>query len=380
MFIKENNRTKLKPEIIQMALSDDYVVEQFRVEEADLQPLAELLTGAFLGDDIVQQQGGSIIFSAENFQLVFGAPSIDKDMFVRVRYKPTNEVVGFLGAIYKDFSVDNKTYKVSLPAWLSVHVNHRKKGLATAMGIKMQQLVKDRGYDAGIAFHEHDGQHGFDASKAISRKTNTPITTVAFMKQYIVRCYDVKNATKVIKVKWYEKLYFRLKQRVKPIRNPNIRHFNPKDIDQIYQLSQELVKQNQIAIVPNYEDLEWKLGKPQVLCVILEDENGKIKGFINAWEFLLAGFGHSVKFGWLDTVHIHNLSKKEARDLATFLSHEAKKLGWKGLQTPYFPYYNSKPLKAANFIFYPKKLGLYMFNFTGIPIPENASSIYIEWR
>lgn len=54
------------------------------------------------------------------------------------------------------------------------------------------------------------------------------------------------------------------------------------------------------------------------------------------WEFILAGFGNQVPFGWLDTVHAYNLSGNEVKDLANFMSEEAIKLGWKGLQTPFF--------------------------------------------
>jgi hypothetical protein len=363
-----------------MSLEDEYIIEQFTVEEQDIQPLAELLTGAFLGDEITLEQGGSIILSAENFKLVFGSPTIDKEMFVRVRHKTTNAFVGFLGAISKKLSIDGKVYKTSLPAWLSVHKNHRKKGLATAMGIRMHKLAMDRGYDAGVAFHEHDGQHGLEASKAMARETNTPLTELAYMKQYIVRCYDVKNSSKVIKLKGYEKLFFYLKERVGNVRSSRVRLYKPDDIDQIFELSQELVERNQVAIVQNKEELKWKLGNPQVLCVVHEDENGKINGFINGWEFLLAGFGHSVKFGWLDTVHIHNLTTKEGTNLAKFMGLESKKIGWKGLQTPFIPYFNPKPLKAANFIFYGKKLGLYLFDLSGISVPENIKTVYFEWR
>jgi GNAT superfamily N-acetyltransferase len=234
-----------------MALADDYIVEQFTVEESDIKPLAELLTSAFLEDDIAQKEGERIILSEENFKLIFGSPSIDKEMFVRVRYKPTNEIVGFLGAIYKDLSIDGKVYKVSLPAWLSVHTSHRKKGIATAMGIKLQELAIKRDYDAGVAFHEHGGHHGLEASKAIARVTNTPMTELSFMTQFIVRVYDVKTVIKVVNVKWYEKLFFRLKERIGKITSSQVRLYIPDDIDQIYELTQDLVKENQVAIVQN---------------------------------------------------------------------------------------------------------------------------------
>ncbi|MCK5158912.1 MAG: hypothetical protein KAR08_07135, partial [Candidatus Heimdallarchaeota archaeon] len=106
----------------------------------------------------------------------------------------------------------------------------------------------------------------------------------------------------------------------------------------------------------------------------------KINGYILAWEFVLAGFGNQVPFGWLDTVHAYNLSGSEVKDLANFMSEEAIKLGWKGLQTPYIPYFDAKPFIKANFIFFGKKVGIDLFNWSNIPIPEKIDSMFFYWR
>ena len=362
-----------------MALDENYIVERFTLEDKDIPTLAKLLTGAFQEDEAAKEEGAVADLRDENFKLIFGAPSVDKEIFVRARYKPTNEIVGFLGSILKSLSIDGKIYKVSLPAWLSVHHKHRRKGLGKALGTKLLEVVKERGYDGGIYFHDAT-QHGLETSSAVARDAGLPMVEIMMMKRFIVRGYDVDEAAKAIKVGPLMKAGFKLFERIGKVKGNNIRLYKPEDIDRVHKLSVELAERNQFSMVQVYEDLKWKLADPQVICVVCEDENGKVKGFINAWEFLLSGFGNNVLFGWLDTIHIDHLTKQEAKDLANFLGHEATKRGWKGLQSPYIPYFNSKPLKRANFLFFPKKVGLYLLNITGIPIPKKIDSVYIEWR
>lgn len=362
-----------------MSSDENYIVEQFTLKDSDIHTLAKLLTGAFQEDEAAKKEGAVADLQDENFKLLFGAPSTDKEAFVRVRYKPTNEIVGFLGSIHKSLSIDGKIYKVCLPAWLSVHHEHRRKGLGTALGAKLLEVIRKAGYDASVFFHDA-GQHGKGASSAVARNAGLPMIKLAMMNKFIARGYDVEAISKALKARWFEKLFFKLKERIGKVKSNKVRLYKPEDIDKIYELSMELSKKNQISILQIHEDLKWKLADPQVLCVVYEDENGEAKGFINAWEFLLSGFGNNVKFGWLDTIHTYNLTNQEVKDLANFLGHESTKRGWKGLQTPYIPYFDSKPFKKANFIFFPKKVGLYLININNIPIPEKIESVYFEWR
>ncbi|MFW9924941.1 MAG: hypothetical protein ACFFDW_16820, partial [Candidatus Thorarchaeota archaeon] len=140
------------------------------------------------------------------------------------------------------------------------------------------------------------------------------------------------------------------------------------------------VCRNRISIVPELEDFKWMLKNPQVNCVVHEDDHGKVKGFMLAWEFILAGLGNKIPFGWLDMVHIHRLTTKEASDLANYLSQTCAERGWYGLQTPYIPYFDMKPLKKAKFFFFAKKIHIDLFNLKKILIPTNIDSFYFDWR
>ncbi len=359
--------------------NDEYLIEQFKLQDSDFKQFAELITDAFLSDDAAQEEGAVLVFTEQTFRTIFGAPGIVRDLFVRAIHKPTNEIVGFLGTINKNLKIADKKYKTAIPSWLAVHKKHQRKGLAKAMGKKMMELGKAAGYEAGFSFHEPE-QHGIDTSTAVARETNTPLHRLVSLDTFVIRVYDTKATTAAVKVKWYEKLYFKLKEKVGKVESTQVRLYKPEDFDQLYELTMELINKSDISIVPEYEDLKWMLTNPNVLCVVHEDPQGKINGYILAWEFLLAGFGHQVPFGWLDTVNSFKLTRKEIKDLANFMSQEAIKLGWKGLQTPYIPYFDAKPFIKANFIFFGKKVGIDLFNWSNIPIPEKVESMYFYWR
>ena len=357
----------------------NYIIEQFTLEDSDVDKYAKLITDAFLADEAAQEEGASIVFTEQTFKTIFGAPTIDRRLFVRAKYKPTNEIVGFLGSIKKNLSVRGNIYNTTIPSWLSVLKAHQRKGLAKAMGKKMLELAIEYGYDGGFAFHEPE-QRGIDTSKAVARETGVPLIRLFSLTQYVVRIFDAEAASKCIKLKWYEKLAFKLFERIGKVKSKNVRPYTPEDFDQIFKLTNDLVKRTEISIVPVYEDMKWMLSNPNVLCVVHENAEGKIDGYILVWEFTFAGFGHQVPFGWLDTVHTYNLTDSEVKDLANLMSKEAKKKGWKGIQTPYIPYFNAKPFKKANFIFFSKKLGLDLFNITGFEIPEKINTFYFYWR
>ncbi|MGC9779988.1 MAG: GNAT family N-acetyltransferase [Candidatus Heimdallarchaeota archaeon] len=359
--------------------SDNYIIEQFTLKDSHFKELADLITGAFLADEAAQDDGAVLVFTEQTFRTIFGLPSVDRRLFVRARYKPTNEIVGFLGTINKKLLLDGKQYKCGIPAWLAVSKRHQRKGLAKRMGLKMLELGQAEGYDAAFSFHESE-QHGIDTSQAVAREAGIPINRLVLLDKFVIRAFDIGETAKAVKLKWYEKLYFKTKEKVGKIKSKQVRLYDPKDIDQIFDLTMDLVIKSHLSIVPEYEDMKWMLNQPNVLCVVHENKDGKINGYILVWQFILAGFGNEVPYGWLDTVHAYNLNQKEVKDLANFMSQEAIKLGWKGVQTPYIPYFDAKPFIKANFIFFGKKVGIDLFNWSNIPIPEKIESIYFILR
>lgn len=358
---------------------NNYLIEQFTLKKEHFKELSELITKAFLKDEAAQKEGASIVFTKETFNIMFGPPSINKQLFVRAKHKPTKEIVGFIGMIPRRLAVEDKEYDFCTPAWLAVHPEHQKQGLAKALGNKLMKLAIKADYDGAFALHELE-QHGKDVSKAIARDNRITLKRLVSIDQFVIRVFDTTKLTKVVKIRWYENLFFRLKEKIGSVDNPKIRLFEKKDLPQIIELMDELVQKCQIAVVHDKKDISWLLQNPQALCVVHEDENQKVDGFIFAWEFLLAGFGNKIPFGWLDIVHTNKLSNKAVKDLANFLCKNAKERGWQGLQTPYIPYFLAKPFKKANFIFFPKKMTLDVFEYKEVPFPKEVESFYFNWR
>ncbi|NHJ84855.1 MAG: GNAT family N-acetyltransferase [Asgard group archaeon] len=357
----------------------EYVLEQFNLEENHFSELANLITTSFLADEAALEDGATIAFSEETFRTFFGAPSVDRRLFVKTILKETGDTVGFLGLINRTLRLNGDRYKFAVPTWLAVHPKHQRQGLASAMGYRMFEILKEHGYDGGFGMFEPE-QHGIDTTKSVLRKAGISITKLVDMKQFVIRVFDADATASVVKVKWYEKLFFKLKEKIEAPNNPRVRLYKESDFEQFFTLLIELTNKNEVSIIPDKRDIEWILKRPNVICVVHEDEKGKIDGFIYGWQFNLAGFGKIEPYGWLETVHSYKMAPSDVKDLANFLCLEAKKRGWKGLQTPYIPYFDPKPLKRANFIFFSKKISLDIATFNDLKLPKKVNSIYFDWR
>jgi len=145
----------------------------------------------------------------------------------------------------------------------------------------------------------------------------------------------VKKVATVIRLKWYEKAGIKLFEKIQKVNNPNIRKFKPSDAEQLYELLEDHLKNNQMSVMRDRDDFIWYLQQPGVNCVVHENDDGLVDGFIVSWKFNFAGYGNIIPFGWLDSVHTYRLSTKDATDLCKYLVLTAHELGWYGFQSFY---------------------------------------------
>lgn len=359
--------------------NSDYLIEQFSLHKEDFKNLCELLNDSFLNDETAIEDGAMITFTEESFDLFFNSPISNPDIYVRAIYKPTNQIVGFMGNIPRTLSIHGKKYQFVIPAWLSVAPNHRRNGLATHLGKKFLELIIEAGYDGGLALFEPE-QFGKDITRIVTSSNKIKQQTIYYTKKFVVRAFSAEKVSEVVRLQWIEKLAFKLLEKVKSKEYPKIRMFKPNDKEKLYSLLLEYVETNDLAIIHDEEDFKRLLNHPLFLCVVHENEQGEVDGFIGAWEFLLSGFGKAHPFGWLDMVHINHLTTKDATNLCNFLCYKAKQKGWIGIQTPYFPYYDPKPFQKAKFIFYGKKLFLDVAGLKEVDLSKEIKSIFIDWR
>ena len=356
---------------------DEYTIEQFDLTPEEEEKCLEIVKTTFLHHK--QTEGGTILFDEQTFKIMFGSPYQSKEYFVRAIHKESGQLVGFMGGIPRMVSVQGNIYKFGIPAWLAVHYEHQKKGIARALGMKMVEIGYSNGFHGGFVEFDMD-DHGIDAFKSIFRNYDFETNTLLTMRKFIVRAFDVNKLSTVIKLKKIEKVALAFLQKVSKTKNPRVRKLHADDYERVYELLQDHVQRNEMAVLRDKDDFLWYLSQPGVNCVVHENAEGIVDGYILAWKFLLAGFGNAIPFGWLDLVHTHRLSIKEATDLCKYLCETSREMGWYGLQTPYIPYFDSKPFKRAKYIFYPKILSISTYNLKQITIPKKVKSFYFDWR
>ncbi|TFG18989.1 MAG: GNAT family N-acetyltransferase [Promethearchaeota archaeon] len=358
-------------------LDNEYLIERFDFNLEDIYKYLEIVRTAFFHHK--HDDGGTILFDEQTFGIMFGSPYQRRDLFVKATHKKTGQIVGFVGAIPRNLHYNGKVYKFGVPAWLSVHPEHQKKGLARAMGYKILEYGAEQGYDG--AFVEFDLEdHGIDAWESIFREKHYEIHELMKMKQFIVRVFDVEKLSTAMKLAKMEKFALKFLQKIPKVNNARIRKGTPEDHERIFELLQDHMQRNELSVVREKNDFLWYLEQPGVLTVVHEDDSGIVDGFLIAWKFQLAGFGNIIDFGWMDGVHIHRLTTKDARDLCKFFSRVAYEAGWVGIQSPYLPYFDSKPFKKAKFIFYPKIMQITLLRYKPTPIPKKVKSFYFDWR
>jgi len=359
-------------------LNPNYYIEIFSVKDEEIEDIADLITSAFHNDEEALHEGASITFDKETFLRIFGSPYKKKDVFLRAIYKPTGEIAAFLGGIPRDLRIGYKEYHCAVPAWLAVKTAHQHKGLSLHLGIKIREILIDGKYDFAYSLHE-TGQHGIDTSRAVVRETGMTLDTILKIKHFLIRLFDVESVSSVVKLKWYEKLYMKFFEKVKKMNNDNVRMFKTEDGPRLFELVEEMPQFHEASILHDKEDFLWHLNQPGVICSVYENE-GLITGFLLAWKFTMAGFGNTIPFGWLDMVHVHNLTESQSTDLCLSLCDKAKNAGWLGLQTPHIPYFDAKFLIKGNFIKFPKVMTLDVFNNYNLKFPEKLESFYFDWR
>nr|MDO8088962.1 GNAT family N-acetyltransferase [Candidatus Sigynarchaeum springense] len=356
---------------------DDYVVERFTLDDENYKRAVQVVKAAYLENS--PEEGGTISFTEETFNIFFGSPTIPRNYFVRVVHKPTGEMVGFEGATPRLLHVNGKNYRTGVPGMLAVHPQHQRKNLALRIGAMMLKMGKELGYEGGFGFFEPEA-HGIDTAAALVRETGLKGREIITIKKFIIRVFDVKKMSQVVKIKWYEKLGLALLQSVPRNKNPRVRKYKPGDAERVFELLEDHKTRNQASFIRERDDFIWFLGQPGVNCVVHEGADGKVDGFMIAWRFNIAGFGKSHPFGWLDMVHTYRLSTKEATDLCNYFAQTSRELGWVGLQTPFIPYFDPAPLKKARFVFYPKKLIVNFYPLVDVQLPDRIESFYFDWR
>lgn len=377
-------------------MKNDYCVEVIDLKKENFESFAELITQAFLSDEVAQKEGTTVVFDTATFRRLFGSPHLEDQLIIRVIHLPSKTMVGFMGGLPRDLSFkndkidpENKHVRVLVPSWAAVHPDHKRKGIGSLMVSKFIEAVEARGYTYSYAIFEPE-QKGIDLGKATADRNSAVNSMTWFsINWFIIRIFDIPAVRKVMKLKFYERWVIRL---ISPPRTPspglrkngdNIRLFKPEDKERLFELLDEYRSTKSASIIKNRKDFDWYMDQPGIICCVHEDHSGTVNGFVLAWEFNFAGFGNIIPFGWLDLINVDHLSKRSAADLIRFFNIQAKQKGWKGIQTPYIPYFPLRPFLGANYLTFPKKMIVQVFglNNSDLSFFKTApDTCFLDWR
>lgn len=376
---------------------NDYSAEIFDLKKENFDAFAKLITQAFLSDELAQKEGTTVVFDTTTFRRIFGSPYLKDLLIIQVIHKPSGDLVGFMGGLPRNLCLNEKNSKpeksehipIMVPSWASVHPNHKRKGIGSLMISKFIEAVAQRGFKYSYALFEPE-QKGIDLGNATADR-NSSVESIKWfhINWFVTRIFDIPAVSKVMKLKFYEKWIIRFispprTPSPKPMKNGNsIRLFKPEDKAEIFDLIDEYRSTKDAAIIKNRDDFNWYMDQPGIICCVHEDKSGTINGFVLAWEFTFAGFGETIPFGWLDLLNIDHLSKRSAANLIRFFNIRAKQKGWKGIQTPYFPYFSLKPFLKANYLTFPKKMIVQIFGLDHADLSffkKAPRTCFLDWR
>ena len=162
-----------------------------------------------------------------------------------------------------------------------------------------------------------------------------------------------------------------------------VRLFKSQDKAKLFDLLDEYTATKNAAIIKSRENFNWYMDQPGIICCVHEDNSGSVNGFVLAWEFKFAGFGKIIPFGWLDLVNVDHLSRRSAANLIRFFNIQAKQKGWKGIQTPYIPYFPIRPFLGANYLTFPKKMIVQVFGLNNSDLSffrKAPDTCFLDWR
>lgn len=377
MFDAERGRGRLNAR--ECKVPEGYELEHFVLSSGDFSPTSELIGEAFY--ESYKYEGATFTFTPETFEIIFGSPIVKRDLFLRIRHLESGNIVGFLGAIPRTLKFpDGNKYEYCCATCLSVRTDHQRQGLATCMFVRGLEIIEESKYDGAYGFF-HVEHHSKTAAKKVLGDSLKRVYTI---KKFMVRILDVDRVSKTLKLKWYEKLYFKFKSNLKKSQMDDVRTLEYGDIPKLYELTKDFEKKNDISIVTNRKDFEWYMKLPYVTTLVHNGKDGTPDGFISAWPFKLAGFGSTCNMGMIDIVHIYNLDMTAASNLTARLCLETSEKGWAGLQKPFIPYFDAKPfLKSGFTMLHASHIRaneeVVMLSLSGHEIPR-VKSLYLDFR
>lgn len=284
-------------------------------------------------------------------------------------------LVGFAGGVPRRVRVGGRTLDTYLVGWLTVHAEHRRRGIATLLYKGAYEELHEK-HDGAFMFLDkgHASTLMFDRLER-ERPTHRVIAR-ARVALRLLRADEFRAATPL---RMHERAYLWARHRRMPERvaSPHVRPYRPSDLPGCLALTRRIAAD----VTREWEEAELAhhLAATEVSRTVVHDRGGVIRGFVNGIVVRQLGLQPASIF-FVETIALGTLGSDEAAELLTAALHDAREAGCVSSIEFDRAYYPRSVLDDAGFFSAPRDL--YLSFLVGRERLDHlqARSFYLDWR
>lgn len=284
------------------------------------------------------------------------------------------QLVGFAGGVPRRVRVRGKAFDTYLVGWLTVHAEHRRRGIATML------------YEGAHAeLHErHDGAFMFldkgHASTLMFDRLERERPTHRILARSKVALRILRDEFwSATQLKWFERAYLWARHRPFDPGRPSaeVRAYRPTDLAGCLALTRRIAAD--LTREWDEPELAHHLAATDVSRTVVLERDGVVRGFVNLIVVEQLGL-QTCKVAFIETVALGTLGADDAASLLRAALTDARERGCVSAIEFDRRYYPVDVLRDVGFFFAPRDL--YLSYLVGRERLEGLtlSSFYLDWR
>lgn len=285
------------------------------------------------------------------------------------------ELVGFAGGVPRRVRIGGRALDTYLVGWLTVHADHRRRGIATLLYRGAHEELHAK-HDGAFMFLDKGHASTLMFDRLERERPTHRIIAHARVALRILRDEEFWEATPL---RLHERAYLWARHRrfrPRPA-GPGVREYRPADLPGCLALTRRIAAD----VTREWEEAELShhLAASDVSRTVVLESAGVIRGFVNLIVVRQLGL-RPCKVAFLETVALGTLGADDAARLVDAALSDARDRGCVSAIEFDRAYYPPSVLRDARFFFAPRDL--YLSYLVGRERLDHlqARSFYLDWR
>ena len=285
------------------------------------------------------------------------------------------QLVGFAGGVPRRVRVRDNTLDTYLVGWLTVHADHRRRGIATMLYRGAHEQLHEQ-HDGAFMFLDKGHASTLVFDRLENERPTHRVVARARVALRVLRDDEFWSSTPL---RWFERAYVWARHRtfVADRSNGHVRPYNPSDLPGCLALTRRVVAE--ISREWEEAELAHHLAATEVSHTLVLERSGVIRGYANYIVVRQLGL-QACDVAFLETLALGTLGPDEAATLLRATLADAREHGCASAVELDRRYYPRSVLRDAGFFFAPRDL--YLSYLVGRQELEGfaAESFYLDWR